>query len=75
MPIFLHAGIVHIAFNMVFQLRLGVDMERDIGPFRFAICYFASGIFGFILGGNFAPNAMPSTYDFPFPISSVSIQC
>ncbi|KAL0635499.1 hypothetical protein Q9L58_005547 [Maublancomyces gigas] len=60
-PIFLHAGIIHIAFNMMFQLRLGVDMERDIGPIRFTICYFASGIFGFVFGGNFAPNAVPST--------------
>lgn len=73
-PIFLHAGIIHIAFNMMFQLRLGVDMERDIGPIRFAVCYFASGIFGFVLGGNFAPNAQPSTYVLP-PASPVSIQC
>ncbi|KAH8146252.1 uncharacterized protein LAJ45_09694 [Morchella importuna] len=60
-PMFLHAGIIHIGFNMLFQLRIGVDMEREIGPIRFALCYFASGIFGFVLGGNFAPNGVPST--------------
>lgn len=61
-PMFLHAGIIHITFNMVFQLRIGVDMEREIGIVRFAICYFASGIFGFVLGGNYAPNGILSTY-------------
>lgn len=60
-PIFLHAGIIHIAFNMLFQLRLGVDMEREIGHIRFAVVYFAAGIFGFVFGGNYAPNGQPST--------------
>jgi len=60
-PIFLHAGLIHIAFNMLLQLRLGVDMEREIGPLRFALVYFSSGIFGFILGGNFAPRLLVST--------------
>ena len=60
-PIFLHAGIVHIAFNMLLQLRLGGDMEKDIGPIRFAFVYFSSGIFGFVLGGNYAPRGIVST--------------
>jgi len=60
-PIFLHAGLIHICFNMLLQLRLGVDMEREIGPLRFALVYFSSGIFGFILGGNFAPRLVVST--------------
>ncbi|KAF8421017.1 hypothetical protein EV426DRAFT_225036 [Tirmania nivea] len=60
-PIFLHAGLIHIGFNMLLQLRLGVDMEREIGPLRFALVYFSSGIFGFILGGNFAPRLVVST--------------
>lgn len=69
-PIFLHAGLIHIAFNMLFQLRLGVDMEREIGPVRFAICYFATGIFGNVFGANFAPNGMPSVYVSPNSILS-----
>lgn len=60
-PIFLHAGVIHICFNMLFQLIIGVDMEREIGPIRFGLCYFASGIFGFVLGGNYAPLGAPST--------------
>ncbi|KAF3939297.1 hypothetical protein ABW19_dt0200359 [Dactylella cylindrospora] len=60
-PMFMHAGLIHIAFNLLIQLRLGVDMEREIGIVRFAIVYIASGIFGFILGGNFAPQGLSST--------------
>lgn len=72
-PIFLHAGLVHIAFNMLFQLRLGTDMEREIGHLRFAIVYFAAGIFGFVLGGNFAPNGQPSTL--VSPPTAFSLPC
>lgn len=61
LPMFLHAGLIHIAFNLLLQLRLGVDMEREIGPLRFALVYFSAGIFGFILGGNFAPRGVVST--------------
>ncbi|MCJ1429451.1 hypothetical protein MMC29_007365 [Sticta canariensis] len=60
-PMFLHAGIVHITFNMLIQLTLGREMEKEIGPFRFALVYLSSGIFGFVLGGNFAPSGISST--------------
>ncbi|KAK3047938.1 hypothetical protein LTR09_010612 [Extremus antarcticus] len=59
-PIFLHAGLVHIGFNLLLQLTLGRDMEKMIGSIRFAIVYFASGIFGFVLGGNFAAQGIAS---------------
>jgi len=59
-PIFVHAGIVHIGFNLLLQLTLGRDVEKLIGSIRFAIVYFASGIFGFILGGNFAGSGLAS---------------
>ncbi|KAK0342934.1 hypothetical protein LTR91_010133 [Friedmanniomyces endolithicus] len=59
-PIFLHAGIIHIAFNLLLQLTLGRDIELLIGSVRFAIVYFAAGIFGFVLGGNFAANGIAS---------------
>ena len=61
-PIFLHAGFVHIGFNMLLQVLLGGDMERIIGHVRFFFVYFASGIFGFVMGGNFAPAGIASTY-------------
>ncbi|KAK6360640.1 hypothetical protein TWF730_006776 [Orbilia blumenaviensis] len=60
-PIFMHAGLIHIAFNLLIQLRLGTDMEREIGIIRFSVVYIASGIFGFVLGGNFAPQGLAST--------------
>lgn len=60
-PMFLHAGIIHIAFNMLLQLTLGREIEKLIGSIRFAIVYFSSGIFGFVLGANFAGKAVAST--------------
>jgi membrane associated rhomboid family serine protease len=60
-PIFLHAGFVHIGFNMLLQIFLGRAMEKDIGSLRFALVYLSSGIFGFVLGGNFAPEGIAST--------------
>ncbi|KAF1359651.1 rhomboid-domain-containing protein [Lizonia empirigonia] len=59
-PMFLHAGLIHIAFNMLLQLTLGRDMEKEIGPLRFALVYFTAGIFGFVLGGNFAADGITS---------------
>lgn len=60
-PIFLHAGLIHIGFNLLLQMTLGRDVERLIGSIRFAILYFAAGIFGFVLGGNFAASGIAST--------------
>lgn len=60
-PIFLHAGLVHIGFNMLLQVTLGRDMEKEIGSLRFLLVYFSAGIFGFVLGGNFAPAGIAST--------------
>lgn len=59
-PIFLHAGIVHIAFNMLLQFTLGREMEKIIGSVRFLIVYLSSGIFGFVLGANFAATGIAS---------------
>ncbi|KAL8731378.1 MAG: hypothetical protein Q9166_003470 [cf. Caloplaca sp. 2 TL-2023] len=60
-PMFLHAGIIHIGFNLLLQWMLGRDMEREIGSLRFLLVYLSSGIFGFVLGGNFAPKGIAST--------------
>jgi membrane associated rhomboid family serine protease len=59
-PIFLHAGLIHIGFNMLLQLTLGRDMEKSIGSIRFFLVYMSSGIFGFVMGGNFAAHFIPS---------------
>ena len=60
-PIFLHAGIVHISFNMLLQLTLGREMEKTFGSLRLFVVYMSSGIFGFVMGGNFAPQGIAST--------------
>ncbi|KAL1918660.1 uncharacterized protein VTP21DRAFT_2682 [Calcarisporiella thermophila] len=54
-PLFLHGGIIHFLFNMFAQLSIGAQLERDIGPFRYALIYVISGVGGFIFGGNFSP--------------------
>lgn len=59
-PIFLHAGIIHIGFNLLLQMTLGRDVEKLIGSVRFFLVYFAAGIFGFVLGGNFAASGIAS---------------
>ncbi|KAI7820852.1 rhomboid family-domain-containing protein [Gamsiella multidivaricata] len=59
-PIFLHGGVVHLLFNLMFQMRTGADLERDMGWWRIGIIYMTSGIVGFIFGGNFAPLLSPS---------------
>ncbi|RDL39762.1 Rhomboid-like protein [Venustampulla echinocandica] len=61
LPIFLHAGIIHIGFNMLLQMTIGREMEVIIGPIRFFLVYMASGIFGFVLGGNFAVTGIAAT--------------
>ena len=55
---FLHAGLLHLAFNMYFLYFLGTLMEPSIGKLRFGIVYFVS-----LVGGSFgalllSPNAV-----------------
>jgi membrane associated rhomboid family serine protease len=42
--LFLHYGMVHLAFNMFALLVLGPPLERQIGPIAFAVCYLLSGL-------------------------------
>jgi membrane associated rhomboid family serine protease len=55
-PIFLHAGIIHIFINLIFQIRTGIQMEKDFGTWRMMIIYMASGIFGFAFGADISYN-------------------
>ncbi len=45
---FLHAGLLHLAFNMYFLYFLGTLLEPEIGKLRFAAIYFVS-----LIGGSF----------------------
>lgn len=60
-PIFMHAGLIHIGFNLLLQLTIGRDMEMSIGTLRFFLVYMSAGIFGFVMGGNFAATGIAST--------------
>jgi membrane associated rhomboid family serine protease len=60
-PIFMHAGLIHIGFNLFLQLTIGKEVEVLIGPIRFFIIYMAAGIFGFVFGGNYAGTAIATT--------------
>jgi len=42
--LFLHAGFVHLLFNLFALYVLGPPLERSIGAVRFAICYLISGL-------------------------------
>ncbi|KAF7306856.1 RHOMBOID-like protein [Mycena indigotica] len=59
-PIFLHAGIIHLLLNMLAQLSVSAQVEREMGSAGFFIVYFAAGIFGNVLGANFALVGRPS---------------
>jgi rhomboid protease GluP len=43
---YLHSGILHILFNMLWLRRLGPLVEELYGPSRFLILYTAAGIMG-----------------------------
>ncbi|KAI1102672.1 rhomboid-domain-containing protein [Jackrogersella minutella] len=60
-PIFMHAGIIHIGFNLLLQLTMGKEIERAIGSIRFFLVYMSAGIFGFVMGGNYAAAGISST--------------
>lgn len=52
LPIFLHANILHIFFNIFFQLRMGFTLEKNYGIIGVALLYFLTGIYGNILSAS-----------------------
>ncbi|KAG0708783.1 hypothetical protein DFH29DRAFT_889030 [Suillus ampliporus] len=58
--IFVHAGFIHIILNMIAQLTISAQIEREMGSAGFFITYFAAGTFGNVLGGNFSLVGAPS---------------
>ncbi len=57
-PIFLHASVIHILFNMYFLFAIGPAMEHYYGRGRYLLLYFLSGISGNIM--SFYLSANPS---------------
>ena len=58
--IFVHAGIVHILFNLIVLLTLCGQIEKLIGSLAYAIVFMAGGIGGNLLGGNFGLIGQPA---------------
>ena len=42
--LFLHAGLLHLVFNLFALWVLGPPLERAIGTLRFCVCYLLSGV-------------------------------
>jgi rhomboid protease GluP len=57
-PIFLHIGVLHLAFNSYAIYVIGPQIECFFGPSRFLSIYLLSGIYGVLL--SFALSAAPS---------------
>src|SRR3954462_3113225 len=54
---FLHAGITHIAFNMLGLYFFGPNVEARLGSNRFITLYMIGGVSGALLSWVFAPHA------------------
>lgn len=53
--IFLHAGIIHLAFTVVLQYYIMRDLERLLGATRMAIIYLLPGVAGYLASAAFVP--------------------
>lgn len=54
---FLHYGLLHLALNMWALWVLGRNLEGALGPLRFTILYFVSGVGGSVACYVFTPGA------------------
>ncbi len=61
LPMFMHAGFLHILFNMMWLYRLGPALEVHFGSSNFGTIYFLSGLgciaMSMIFGGNLSVGA------------------
>lgn len=55
-PIFLHVSIIHIVFNLLTQVKIGIDLERTFGSLRAGILYILCGVGGNLLSACFLFN-------------------
>jgi rhomboid protease GluP len=57
-PVFLHAGLIHIAFNSYALFDLGPAVEQIYGTRKFLVLYVVTGTAGFIVSYVWHPNAI-----------------
>jgi len=55
-PMWLHAGLVHLAVNMSVLMRFGWPMEREAGCHRFVPVYVLGGVLGAVASAVFLPD-------------------
>ncbi|KAH9099033.1 hypothetical protein LEN26_016403 [Aphanomyces euteiches] len=55
---FLHAGILHLFFNMLGLYQLGMELENTFDRRRIVIIYFSSGLIGAIVSSVFVPDVV-----------------
>ncbi len=51
--IYLHGGILHILFNLLWVRSLGPEVENVYGPARLVVVFTVSGVAGFVLSNAF----------------------
>lgn len=59
-PIFIHFGILHIAFNALALWSFGMQAEKIFGTSRFIVLFFLTGIAGNVLPIFLENNAIPA---------------
>jgi rhomboid protease GluP len=52
---FLHSGIIHLAFNLYFAWVIGRICEQVFGPAAYALVYFGSGLFASLVSVAWQP--------------------
>ncbi|MCF6179939.1 MAG: rhomboid family intramembrane serine protease [Geopsychrobacter sp.] len=55
--IFLHAGFLHLAGNMLFLYIFGANVEHRLGPFRYLCAYLFFGVCATLFFGLFVPGS------------------
>jgi len=70
---FLHGGILHLLFNMVFLWCFGPDVEDVLGPILFAALYFACGFAALAIHHITSAIFIPSLLEEPVVGSSGAI--
>ena len=56
--IFLHANLMHLLMNILFQLSLSPRFEIELGSSKFTLLFFSAGILGNLVSGAFSFSSM-----------------
>lgn len=57
-PMMLHAGILHLFFNMLGLVNIGMPLEKDYGSLSIAYIYITSGVIGVLVSCIFVPKLL-----------------